>query len=63
VNISPTQIDFKRPPEEWGNALFTQIKDLLDELNGQTIPRIAKIEERLVELDQAINSISRLIRG
>ena len=55
--VNLTQLDFKRDPKEWGNALYTAMGQIVDEINTNIIP---KMEDMLSEIQKVQNKINKL---
>jgi len=58
--VNKAQIDFKRDPKEWGNALYIQLGQLIDTMNTEVFP---KLEELQASIDAATNKITLLQRN
>jgi len=55
--INKAQIDFKRDPKEWGNALYTQLGQLIDTMNTEVFPKMEALE---ASVQKAMNQITLL---
>jgi len=58
VNINKAQIDFKREPKEWGNALYIQLGQLIDSINQDILPLIESQQNEITKLKNKINLLN-----
>lgn len=56
--VNKTQINFKRTPEEWGNALYMQLGQLIDAINQDVIPAINTIKSDITKLQNKITLLN-----
>lgn len=56
--VNKTNIDFKREPKEWGNALYTQIGQLVDAFNQDVLPAINAIRSDIALLKNKITLLN-----
>lgn len=57
--VNKTQVDFRADPKEWGNALYTQLGQLIDEFNQAVETKIRDLEERVKKVENKINKLDR----
>lgn len=56
--LNKTQLDFRREPKEWGNALYNQLGQLIDEVNTNIIPKMNELEEAMKKVQNMINKLN-----
>lgn len=61
--ITRTQIDFRRPPEEWGPQLYRLLTNVVDALNDDIMPKMEELEGRVQENAEEIALVKRLVTG
>jgi len=58
-SINKTQIDFKREPKEWGNALYTQLGQIIDTLNTEVFPQMESLLESVAKVQNQITLLQK----
>jgi hypothetical protein len=59
--ITRTQIDFRRPPAEWGPQLYRLLNNTIDALNDDVMPKLEEVEGQAEENRQETALVKSLI--
>ncbi len=57
--VNKRQLDFKRDPKEWGNALYDQLGQVIDAINVDILPKIAALQEQITLLSNKVTLLNR----
>ena len=57
--INKTQLDMRRPPEEWSSALYVMVGQVIDYLNQDVQKKFDNYEIRISKLENLVNKLNR----